>query len=796
MCKSTTKLTSSIICGIIFASSETHIIKFQCKKCRKLMYDIDNFSKHLHKVHGILSLNEFSSDLKSILDTPSKKELRPDKNLVFKQCGKVELIDGNKLCFACTLCNKFNYTDLNLLHSHLKERHTCSVTDGSDLTHLQRVEVKGEVFIIKHLKKPVDKAKEDNCTEMEVSTSLPTLISSQNKDELAEDFSEVSSLPIPAPDTPPPESDDLIKHNATHIPADQNDKYKTTTQRKIKKQTTRKSINLKQSETAITSLKKSEKIIVKKPISMKPIKLSLTELFKPTKLKTKLAATIKPNLKQTTLFDIVSFTKMDTTLTNSTKEQTIVNKKPPKNVLIPKVVENTTSPSVVPKDLRQQSQTLTVDDKINVCMSSDVHNDLKQKSPAIHIDNDIPVPKNLTQKPLALYVDNGMNKFTQPDPSNNLTKQVSVMAVNKKMIDLLPHKSKELKRIPTALPIDNQMDVDLMKKKLVVHAANKVDKFMLPVPSNILTQPRSVLSSDLEQKSPFLPVDNKVDVQNNLTQKSSDLHADNKMDVIILPDSSNNLTQKPSISVVNSDILSHFTKDFHQQKSSALPVDNKVHVNMQLNVSNNLMPKSMDNLILPDSSNDLTQKSPVSFLPKDSKQISPTLLEDKKIHLTVDDKIVADMESHLSNNIMQKPPSPPESVKSFEQILYVITELNENSSKSQLDASNKEGKSTKQTYKKCNTIEPPTQLMDQNKETTKPEKRTYNKKANDIRLTCEICSRTFKKNSRLAEHKRLHSGEKPYACDICGKSFRIKRRLQETLHRIKSNLRSQTETKN
>ncbi|XP_067636677.1 zinc finger protein 699-like isoform X2 [Eurosta solidaginis] len=38
-------------------------------------------------------------------------------------------------------------------------------------------------------------------------------------------------------------------------------------------------------------------------------------------------------------------------------------------------------------------------------------------------------------------------------------------------------------------------------------------------------------------------------------------------------------------------------------------------------------------------------------------------------------------------------------------------------------------------------------------------------------LACDICGKCFSRKSYLSQHKRIHSGEKPYKCDICEMRF-------------------------
>ena len=41
----------------------------------------------------------------------------------------------------------------------------------------------------------------------------------------------------------------------------------------------------------------------------------------------------------------------------------------------------------------------------------------------------------------------------------------------------------------------------------------------------------------------------------------------------------------------------------------------------------------------------------------------------------------------------------------------------------------------------------------------------------DKPFACDVCGQSYKYQMILAEHKRIHAGEKTYECEICKKIF-------------------------
>ncbi|XP_059202715.1 macrophage migration inhibitory factor isoform X1 [Centropristis striata] len=52
------------------------------------------------------------------------------------------------------------------------------------------------------------------------------------------------------------------------------------------------------------------------------------------------------------------------------------------------------------------------------------------------------------------------------------------------------------------------------------------------------------------------------------------------------------------------------------------------------------------------------------------------------------------------------------------------------------------------------------------------------------KYSCEQCNKAFNQRYRLAEHSRVHTGEKPYPCSMCPKKFRVSQSRKKHIMRI------------
>lgn len=49
------------------------------------------------------------------------------------------------------------------------------------------------------------------------------------------------------------------------------------------------------------------------------------------------------------------------------------------------------------------------------------------------------------------------------------------------------------------------------------------------------------------------------------------------------------------------------------------------------------------------------------------------------------------------------------------------------------------------------------------------------------RFVCDVCKKSFESGSKLEDHYRRHTGERPFQCHVCGNKFRYKGELTSSV---------------